>query len=204
MLDYRGIKFIPVFISKKIPNNPKIRDLKRWCKIFHQYNLAPPYLGGSAGNLSFRLNPGKNVFVITGSRIGLKDQLGDECFVTVQGVDMEKGIVYTEGEREPSSESMLHFAIYSSRPKINAIFHGHSQEILSKAESLGIPHTLREEPYGTLALVHSVLEILQDIPFLIMKNHGFIAMGETMESAGELTLNIYQQKNNQRKRGTVL
>lgn len=190
---YQGVKFRTEIVSKEVPKDPRIKELKYWCRVFHRYNLAPPYEGGSYGNLSFRLQNGKNPFIITGSRIGLKDASSDDCFVKVSSVDLEKGIVYAHGARESSSESMLHFAIYHQRKDVNVIFHGHSQEILSCVNKLKILETRQEEPYGTIELVQRVLEILNDESFLAMKNHGFISLGKTMKEVGELALQMYRK-----------
>ncbi len=192
---HQGVKFRTEIISEIIPKDPRIKGLKYWCKVFHRYNLTPPHKSGSCGNLSFRLEDGKDSFIVTGSRIGLKDALPDNCFVKVSSVDLEKGIVRAHGTKEPSSESMLHFAIYCRRKDVNAIFHGHSQEILScvNKSKIKIPETKREEPYGSIELLQSVLEVLDNEYFLAMKKHGFISLGRTMKEAGEFALQIYRK-----------
>lgn len=192
MEKYRGIKFNVENLKKEAPRNPKIQRLKYWCKIFDKYNFAPPYENGSCGNLSFRLKPKTDQFIITGSRIGLKSNLKPECFVKVCACDLKKKKVYAMGIKEPSSESIMHWAIYNKRKDVGAIFHGHGPEILSQAKRLKIPTTKKQMPYGSVGLVKSVLEILKNNNFLIMKNHGFIALGKNMEEAGKLTMKIYK------------
>lgn len=195
---YLGIKFRNKIVGKRVPKDPRIKELKYWCKEFHLHNFTPPYKGGSCGNLSFRLQNNKDSFIITGSRIGLKNSLSDDCFVKVSFVDLKKGIVYSQGSREPSSESMLHFAIYRQRKNVNAVFHGHSKKILSCKNKMKLKETKKEAPYGTLELAKGVLETLDDNSFLLMKNHGFISLGKTMEEAGELALQFYQKCYNKR------
>lgn len=193
---YQGVRFRTEMVGKKAPDDYRIEELKYWCKIFNDYNLAPPYPGGSFGNLSFRVQQDLNTFIITTAKTGL-GALTSGCFAQVFSVDLESGlesgIVYAAGEREPSSESMVHFALYRKRPEINAIFHGHSPEILGSAHQLGALETEREVPYGTLALVEEVLKIPSSEQFFVMKNHGFVALGSTMEEAGELALRMYRQ-----------
>jgi L-fuculose-phosphate aldolase len=186
------VKFITEIIGKEVPQDPRIEELKYWCGEFHRLNLAPPYKGGSLGNLSFRLKTDEDPFIITGSRVGLKDKLSDDCFVTVHSCDLEEGIVFARGIKEPSSESRLHFAIYNRRKDVNAIFHGHSEKILACSDKLNIPETKQKAPYGSIELVQSVLEILDDEFFLVMKDHGFISLGKTMKEAGEYTLEMYK------------
>jgi len=190
---HQGVKFKIEMVDKEVPKDARVEELRYWCKEFHLNNLTPPHESGSCGNLSFRVESGKDAFIITGSRIGLKDALPDNCFVKVSSVDLETGIVQAQGIREPSSESMLHSAIYRRRKDVNAIFHGHSQEILSCVDKLEVPGTKREEPYGSIELVQSVLEVLDNEYFLAIKKHGFISLGRTMKEAGELALQIYRK-----------
>jgi ribulose-5-phosphate 4-epimerase/fuculose-1-phosphate aldolase len=185
---YKGVKFRVEFLGRAPPSDRRVEELKRWCRIFAEKNLAPPYEGGSYGNLSFRMSSGSDSFIITGSKIGLKDSLTNDCFVRIEKIDMKNGVVHAEGSREPSSESMVHYAIYQHRPEVNAIFHGHCAEITACTSRLGIPETCREEPYGTIQLVERVVEIVNDGDFFQMKNHGFVSLGKTMDAAGDLTL----------------
>ncbi|GAI74016.1 unnamed protein product [marine sediment metagenome] len=187
------VKFRTEIIEKKVPKDQRIEELKYWCGEFHRLNLAPPHKGGTLGNLSFRLKNGEDSFIITGSRVGLKYKLSDDCFVAVHSCDLKEGIVFAHGTKEPSSESRLHFAIYNRRKDVNAIFHGHSREILACPDKLKIPETKQKAPHGSIELAQSVLEILDDEFFLVMKDHGFISIGKTMKEAGELTLEMYKK-----------
>ncbi|MFA5388285.1 MAG: class II aldolase/adducin family protein [Candidatus Omnitrophota bacterium] len=188
---YAGVKFKIIRLSDSPPKDARIKKLKYWCEKFHDYNLAPPYEGGSYGNLSFRVKKGSDEFIITGSRIGLKKCLSNRNFVRVSGVDFDKNIVYSHGLKEPSSESMLHFAIYHKRKDVNAIFHGHCEEILCSAARLKFCQTAKKEPYGTLKLIKSVLKALGNREFVIMKGHGFISMGKTLKDAGVTAIKAF-------------
>lgn len=192
---YEGARFKTTIVGVEAPTDNRIQELRYWCGIFHKYNLAPPYEGGSYGNLSFRARQARNynAFIITTAKTSLNLTNCNECFAKVSGVDFEKGIVYASGVKEPSSESMLQFVIYRERPEINAVFHGHSSEILAVAKGLGVPETEKEAPYGTVALVKEVLEILDRENFLLMKNHGFLSLGKTMQEAGELAMRMHRQ-----------
>jgi ribulose-5-phosphate 4-epimerase/fuculose-1-phosphate aldolase len=189
---YNGVKFKTVFKKDIFPKHPTLLELKKWCKIFHEKNLAPPYPGGSFGNLSFRSVSRKINFIITGTQIGMKDELSDEKFVEVTDCDFMKKIITVNGSRNPSSETMLHFAIYNKFPDVNAIFHGHSPELLSSSEKLRIPTTQEKEEYGTTELVDSVIQIMVNNNVVIMKEHGFIAVGKNMDETGNLVLNYLQ------------
>jgi len=186
---YIGIKFKINLINDIIIKDPRIEELKHWCQIFDNLKLAPPYEGGSYGNLSFREHQNKNIFIITGTQIGLKSELSDDKFVRVLDCDLKTQNIYAEGKRNPSSESMLHYAIYQQRKDVNAIFHGHSTEILNNAHKLNFRITIQEEEYGTIQLVNRTLEILDnEINFFIIKNHGFFAIAQDMQLAGKIAI----------------
>ena len=187
-------KFKTVFLGKQSPKDARIKRLKYWAREFHCRGFAPCYGSGSYGNLSFRAKIGSNGFIITASGLKLKDNLKDNSFFHVTGVDMDKKEVSGYGIRPPSSESLLHFAIYRKRKDVAAIFHGHCTELLKTVYARGIPATSKEEPYGTPALVKSVLKILGRHKFLIMKNHGFISLGKNMDRAGRRALLFIKNK----------
>ena len=187
---YEGVKFKTVFLSNKVTEDYRLEELKYWCNQFHKFDLAPPYEGGSAGNLSFRINNNQNEFIITGTQIGLKDNLTNDKFVTIRQCDFQNHRVFVEGIKKPSSECFLHSAIYNNRNDINAIFHGHSLHILKNVEQLGIIQTKRDDSYGTLDMVNSTLDILNDIDFFIIKNHGFVSLGKSIDEAGKRVMDV--------------
>ncbi|NPA68922.1 MAG: class II aldolase/adducin family protein, partial [Chlorobi bacterium] len=95
-----------------------------------------------------------------------------------------------KGKKQPSSESIMHYFIYDNNPEINAVFHGHSAEILQYAEKLRIPITEKEEPYGTIKAAKEVLKSLKKHNFIVMRNHGFVSCGKTAEEAGKNVLEV--------------
>jgi L-fuculose-phosphate aldolase len=187
-----GVKFRTEFLHAAPPADVRIEELKTWCAEFHRRNFAPPYGEFSQGNLSFRLRPGENAFVISGSQVGWKDSLTDEKFVTVHSCDLERGMVYASGTRDPSSESMFHFAIYRARKDVEAVFHGHSREILKCISKLNLPETREKAPYGSIELVRSVMDVLGDANFILIRKHGFISLGATMKEAGERAIETHR------------
>jgi len=184
--EYKGIKFNLVFEEKTSPHHPLLDELKKWCAVFHEKGLAPPYTGGSYGNLSFRTST--NSYIITGTCIGLKNTLDSSCFVEVISCDTDLKEVFVKGMRAPSSESFMHHIIYQSRPDIHAIFHGHSPLIVKYAGFLGIPETTKKTSYGTPELAECVKEIAVANNFIVIKEHGFVSLGTTMQYAGDQAL----------------
>ena len=193
---YNGVKFTTIFAGSEIPQHHQLKELKNWCRIFHKKNLAPPYPNGSFGNLSFRIEQEKNNFIITGTQIGMKEQLSNDKFVEVVHCDLKRKIITVNGTREPSSETMLHFTVYNNFPRINAIFHGHSPELLAKSEKLNIPITEKKQEYGTVALADSVVQLIAKNNIIIMRDHGFVSVGKTMKEAGNLVLDYLEKLKN--------
>ncbi len=187
--EYVGIKFKVEFLEKlELASSKKLLELIQWCKVFDEFNLAPPYNGGSAGNLSFRAEVGKNEMVITGTKIGLKNNLTFDKFVTIKNADVKQNLVQVVGLIEPSSESMLHWEIYKAQPEINAIFHGHSDVFLDASQKLKWTETENDVPYGSANLVEEVLRVLKNNDIIIIKNHGFLILGKSMDETGVLTM----------------
>lgn len=187
-MKYSGIKFKVNYHKKEYSDDLRIDELIYWCRIFHEQGLAPPYPGGSYGNLSFRVESEKLPFLITASRIGLKNDLDKHSFVLILNCDLSAKTVTVSGNREPSSETLLHYAIYKQRPEIGAVFHGHCSLLLEKAKELNLSITAEKAEYGTLELINTVLCCLEQENFLILKDHGFLSLGKDMQEAGELSL----------------
>ena len=179
------IRFKTVFLSDKIPSNAKIDELKKWSKIFQKQGLTPEIKGNYTGNLSFRFKKG---FVITASGLKDKENLMDDCFVYIKNYDEKSNTFFLEGKMIPSSESVMHYLIYKNCTEINAIFHGHNDSILFNAEKLELPVTGKEYSPGTQSLAKEVVKILEKSKLIVLKNHGFVCLGATIEEAGELAL----------------
>jgi ribulose-5-phosphate 4-epimerase/fuculose-1-phosphate aldolase len=188
---YTGIKFKVEYLAKKSPEDTVLKDLQYWAAKFHALSLTPLYQGGSSGNLSVRKKD--QSFLITASHTNLGDKLKNKDFVLVEKIDNEKNTAYVQGVREPSSETLLHAVIYESRPEINAVFHGHSAEILRAAEEHKWIQTKQEYPYGSKALLASVMDVLATNNFIILKNHGFLSLGRSPKEAGELSLKYLEK-----------
>lgn len=199
-MDKGRVKFKTNCKSKEAPTNEEVGGLLYWSKVFGERKYAPMLPdGGSAGNLSRRIDKG---FTITCSKIGLKDELGLMHFAVVYS-DFEKRIKWFENEKcqykgmkKPSSEASLHDAIYSWRPEINAVFHGHYEPVVEKANEDGLTETRKEREFGTKELVEDVIDVLNEDNFIVLKGHGFVSMGETTDEAGKLATEICEKAKN--------
>jgi len=177
---YTGVKFKVSFSSDTIVEENEIEEIVFWCNEFSRLKLAPTHVDGSYGNLSMRYKGG---FLITATSLDLGTHLMPEDFVFVKSCDMKKFSVIVQGRKKPSSETVLHAHLYELRPDINAIFHGHSQEILSVATEFGIAQSPKELPYGTIELVQAA-GYLATNNFFNLNNHGFFSLGNTANDAG--------------------
>ena len=191
-MSYEGVKYKSFFIDDKIPDYLRINELRHWCKVFHKNDLAPYYPGGTHGNMSFRIKPDSTSFVITSARSSFAKELPADSFFTVFEVDMDAATLSVSGSknREPSSEAMLHYAIYKQRPDVQAILHGHCKTISQHSEIMDIPTTKEYVESGTMKIVESVLEVLGQHSFIEIKNHGFMSMAGSIDEAGDLAMEM--------------
>lgn len=182
---YSGTKFRTTFTQRDPPADERIPELVQWCRRFAELGLASE----GAGNLSFRSASG---FIVSRTAADLAS-IEPEEFVEVIRTDPAKREVTASGAHEPSSESLTHAAIYGARPDVNAVFHGHSDELLGAATRLGLPLTEREHPYGTPELAAEVVTMLRGHLLLVIRNHGALFLGRTMRESGRRAERVLAQ-----------
>ena len=178
-----AVSFSAVFLAKTPPSDAKISQLAHWGKTFYESGLVRDL----EGNLSFRTRLG---FIISGTGIPLNG-LAPETVAEVTGVvyGLNKTSVYVKGQVVPSRETILHAQIYDEWSSINAIFHVHDIGVMHQAEKLGIPVTSVEKEAGSQDLAQEAVNLLKfnkEVRYFILKNHGVIALGTTMDEAGKL------------------
>ncbi len=195
-----GVRFETVFLDKDAPDDDVIEQLIYWCKRFDKLNLAPK----SAGNLSVRTKKG---FIITATGVALGAAERDNLVEVVEvKIKHAKIVMYVKGKVVPSKESVLHSEIYRSRPGINTVFHVHDQLVVGLAGELDLPCTEGEQPRGSYELtteVQRVLELRRNARYLVLRNHGVIAIGETMAEAGKLAEDMNKLARNLTRRKGV-
>jgi L-fuculose-phosphate aldolase len=150
---------------------------------------------GMSGNLSVRHDNG---YLITPSGMAY-DQCTPDDMVWM-GFDGS-----SNGQRKPSSEWRFHHDILASRPEIAAVIHTHSRFATTLAcLQRDIPafhymiamaggNSIRCTPYatfGTQALSDLALEALKGRKACLLGNHGLIVLGETLERALALTIEV--------------
>ena len=182
-----GIKFRTVFLNSPVPDDPRKDLLTEWGKRFARLGLAPL----SMGNLSFRTEKG---FVITATGIGLETVDKDNLTEVVRvGKRRDLPVIYVNGRVVPSRESLLHCEIYKVRPGVNVVFHLHDQLVVEHADGLNLLCTEGEQPPGSEELAREVsrlLKLAKDAGYLVIRGHGIISMGETLEDTGRMVVDM--------------
>ncbi len=196
METYRGVKFKYQRAKSTFDYDHRLVSLNRWAYLFSQLGLAPVHSDGDVvgayGNQSYRT--GKKSFIITKSAMVPAETLQLDNFCHITNFTEQPPAFMIEGASPPSSESFLHNALYQAQPHINAILHGHCALLNIHAESLNIPVTREFQDYGTPALAQSALDLLDRTTlFFILRDHGFVAMGEDIGSAGRMTLHFFSE-----------
>jgi ribulose-5-phosphate 4-epimerase/fuculose-1-phosphate aldolase len=187
---YTGIKFRCTRSSDTFTFDKRLTDLNTWAFILAGLGLTPLHPGGAYGNQSYRTGP--TSLLITKSGMVPEKDLSPDNYVYIEGFDEESRTFFLRGTQDPSSESILHYSLYKEFPHAGAIMHGHSKLLEHYAVNLEIPVTSKFEPYGTVELAESAVRLLQGrSDFILLKDHGFVAIGKDVDSTGNLVLDYY-------------
>ncbi len=177
---YVGRKFSTTFSSKEAPEDTRIYEVISLGEKFHGLHLLPKEKGGHAGNMSFRNSKG---FIITAGGVD-KGRLTQDDFVQVLSCNVDSKSVVAEGAKEPSSETMMHYLLYSKRPDVGAVIHVHDDTLLLKASKLSIRITGSPHPYGTVELARDVVKSIGKSDFVAVRKHGVVSVGKSLWEAG--------------------
>jgi L-fuculose-phosphate aldolase len=150
---------------------------------------------GSAGNVSARAE-GENAMHITPTRVHYSNLTTEHVVtVTFEGDPIE-------GEGLPSSESLMHGAIYAARSDVHAVVHAHPLHASAMAvRREAIPAFVDEQvvylggavevsPYAPAAsaeLAKNAVAALGERRAVLLANHGTLTVGKNPEDALEMT-----------------
>lgn len=151
-------------------------------------------VAATSGNVSMRLEGGaeEGMIAITPTSMDYEKMTAEDIVV----VDYEVDVV--EGERAPSSESLMHVAAYRARQDIQAVIHTHSIYASALAVAgVSLPPVLDEmvaylggavevAEYGfpsTEELGEKVVEAMGERNAAFIRNHGALAAGRDMVDA---------------------
>lgn len=192
MEKYQGVKFKIRRLGEEFAfDRHCLESLNSWIFMLGELGLAPVHPQGAYGNHSYRVS-GES-FIITRSGMIPCQELLPRNFCMVS-YDEEEEVFCVKGRYQPSSECFLHHAVYRHHPEIAVIMHGHSLLLNLHAETLQIPQTHEEHPYGTKELARSAIQMVErESSFFILKNHGFVATGKEMDDTGIMVLQHYRR-----------
>jgi L-fuculose-phosphate aldolase len=146
---------------------------------------------GKSGNISVRSN---KIVAITPSGVSLRDISPEKVVL----VDLEGSVLV--GSEKPSSELWIHLGIYQSRDDIQGIVHTHSsyatgfamsEEPIKRLEGFGnvqrpYLRMVNYAPPGTKVLADLVVEGLKDEDVVLLKGHGVLTTGSSIDEASIL------------------
>lgn len=146
---------------------------------------------GSAGNVSAKI-PDKDEAFITPSQIDY-EQLQPYQIVHIDFEGKQLG-----GDWTPSSEKIMHTAIYKARPDVKAVIHTHSRfasvlSIIGKEipplmeemiNAIGGPIKLAKYgQVGSKEIGDFAVEALEDRKAVLLRNHGCLVCGKDLREA---------------------
>ena len=152
-------------------------------------------VSGSSGNVSLKLgdrDSSDGLIAVTPFGAPCADLEDDDIVV----VDREGEPV--EDDQVPSSETLLHIAVYRARPDVGAVMHTHSVfATVAAVAGLEIPPivdemtialggTVRVSEYAfpsTQELADNVTAALGDQAAALIRNHGAVGVGRTAQEA---------------------
>lgn len=186
----RGLPFQPVPVPGETARHGLLPELIRWGRLFHEMGCAPSYGDGSHGNLSLRTERG---CLITATKTFL-GSLEESHFVEVVGCDFATTppTVRYRGRLQPSTDSLIHWQLYQWREEVTCVLHAHDADVLRCARQMGIPQTERAVDAGSPELLPMIRPFAQE-PYFVIKDHGFVAAGRTVEEEGEMALRIHER-----------
>ncbi|MFC2075150.1 class II aldolase/adducin family protein [Bdellovibrionota bacterium] len=156
------------------------------CRWMHERG----YIASTDGNVSVRLST--DLLLMTPSGVNKGHLTPDQILVT----DLEGKKI--TGEKEPSSEILMHLKVYALREDVQAIIHAHppiSTAFSVAGKSLSIPAltevvlTLGEiptAPYATPStdeVPKSIASLIESHDALILERHGSLTVGSNLSEA---------------------
>lgn len=152
-------------------------------------------VSGTSGNVSAKLAGGNMAITSMGGRC--------ESASAEEIVVVDRDLASVEGDLAPSSESLLHAAVYAARPDVGGIVHTHAVYSSAAAVAgLEIPPivdemvvalggAVRVSEYGPPAseeVAEKVCAALGNRDAALIRNHGAIAVGESPGAALETAI----------------
>ena len=158
-------------------------------------------LSGVGGNISVRSSE-ESVILCSPAGVPIMDMLVDDiCVVDITDMAHD-GYRVVRGAHRPTSEILLHGGVYARRPEIRAVIHSHPPVTTAfSCTDREINYRIQEDqrwyigdvdsiPFifsSSKALAEAALPKLEKNYALVLKNHGIVALGDTILEAVTIT-----------------
>lgn len=185
--------------STDLPNDIDIYELNAWRTLLFRLKLIgqlpEKYNGLGFGNISRRMVPGSERFVISCTQTGHLATLTRQHYALINTASPHSNSIHSCGPCSPSSEALTHASVYQQAPSIQAVIHVHSPTLWHNTLSLRLPHTTADIPYGTPEMAQAVTNLfvsgqLDSLHLFSMLGHedGIVAFGPSLPAAATLLI----------------
>jgi len=184
-----------------MPNTKEFRKLSHRminaCKRLHSRGI----VSGVGGNISLRTEV-DHIILCSPSGIPIMDMLPDDiCVVDISDIQNDNYHVI-QGMHKPTSEILMHGRLYGLRPEIRAVIHSHPPITTAfSCTNREINYRIQEDqrwyigdidsiPFifsSSKALADAAIPKLQKNYALILKNHGIVALGDSLAESVTIT-----------------
>ncbi len=182
-----------------LPKDIDINELNAWRTLLHRLKLIgqipEKYNGLGFGNISRRLVPGSEQFVISCTQTGHLATLTKQHYALINAASPHINAIKSCGLCRPSSEALTHASVYQQDPSIQAVIHVHSPTLWHNTLELQLPHTTANIPYGTPEMAQAVSNLfassqLDSLHLFSMLGHedGIVAFGPSLMAAATLLI----------------
>lgn len=170
----------------------QMQEVMEFSRLAYQKNL----VSAAGGNVSARCG---NWVAITASNTALRSVTESDLALT----DLEGTVLDVKEGGKASKETPFHIHVYRQRPDVNFVMHlhpcysilwsltGKTLPLLTESARLKLTEVpiIRDEKPGSRELAEVVCQALKETPdtvnAFILKNHGILVMGSTMEMCFE-------------------
>lgn len=193
-------------IKYRLEHNPSelspsidIGPINGWRSLFFRLGVIGQkperYHGLGYGNISQRLIPGQNSFLISGTQTGHLACLKREHFAIVETASAQLNTIRSHGPSQPSSEALTHAGIYALAAEAKAVIHVHCPEVWRHTRTLDLPYTGADIAYGSIEMTEAVEQLfssgqLKNAPIFSMLGHedGIVTFGDSLAAAAQTLL----------------
>lgn len=170
---------------------------REWIVYYGKLLIDTGLTRATGGNISV-FDPESQLVALSPSGIRYHDiTVEDVTVITLDGTQIE-------GDGKPSSESAMHRIFYQQRPGICSVVHTHSvfgTTLATLGWSLppanyllalagGEVRCADYAAYGTDALAELALRAMENRKACLLKNHGLLAVGATLQEAFSIAENV--------------